>query len=72
MAMIHMQFNASVLSARLHDFGLAKIVEAGGTAYYCLRSIDITIHRQGKARSMSYPQTNLGTGMRARDKGKQE
>ena len=24
------------ISARLHDFGLAKIVEARGTAYYCL------------------------------------
>ncbi|MCJ7423723.1 hypothetical protein MUP01_05585 [Candidatus Bathyarchaeota archaeon] len=59
-------------SARLYDFGLAKIVEARGTAYYCMRSIDITIHRQDKARSMSYPQTNIGTGMHARAKGKQE
>ncbi|MCJ7635226.1 hypothetical protein MUP77_22905 [Candidatus Bathyarchaeota archaeon] len=57
---------------RLHDFGLAKIVDVSGTAYYCLRSIDITIHRQGNAGSMSYPQTNLGTGMHLRDKGKQE
>jgi hypothetical protein len=72
MAMTHMQSKASVLRARLHDFGLAKIVEAGGTTYYCLRSIDITIHKQGKAGSMSYPQTNIGTGMHARTKGKQE
>jgi len=33
---------------------------------------DITNHIQDKARSMSYPQTNIGTGMHARVKGKQE
>jgi hypothetical protein len=51
---------------------MAMIRMQPDAAYYCLQSIDITIHRQGNAGSMSYPQTNLGTGMHVRDKGKQE
>jgi hypothetical protein len=36
-----MQFNASALNARLHDFGLAKVVEAGATAYYSMTDYSI-------------------------------